>query len=224
MIYVYAFCLVPDHPLALPQGIDKDGVHLITEGRLGAIAEFGLDVSEIKEDDERLMAAVLQHDHLLSQVFSQTVLLPLRFGTQFTSEASLKNYLQTHQTSYLERLASLVGKAEYLVKLAPKPLALPPLDDSLKGRDYFLAKKARQQTQTQLQTQQVEELQKFLDYLTKTGMACVHGTPHDGEERVHVLAQRDPAIAQTQMQTWQQMLPGWDVFWSEPLPPYHFAT
>ena len=222
MIYVYAFCPSPLAPLSIPEGIAHP-VQLVSVGLLGAIAEFGLDVSELKEDDQQLMAAVLKHDHVLGNLFAQTALLPLRFGTQFKGEGFLQAYLETHQETYLHRLEALSDKAEYLVKLAPKPVAPPPLAETLKGRAYFLAKKERLQIQTQAETQQEEELQQLLAHLQLTHVKYVQSPPHEGEERLHVLSMRDPAIATVQLSHWQQLIPSWQLYYSEPLPPYHFA-
>ena len=207
----------------MPAGIAHPTVQLVSGGQLEAIAEFDLDVSHIKDDDQQLINAVLTHDRVLGQMFTQTVLLPLRFGTQFTSRDALRTYLQTHQASYLQRLEVLGDKAEYLVKLAPNPLKLPPLDETLKGRDYFLAKKNRLQRQAQAQAQQDEELQRFLAHLQTTGVAFVQSTPQEGEERFHILSMRDIAIAEAQLTAWQQLVPSWQLYCSEPLPPYHFA-
>jgi len=224
LIYVYALCPPLPETLPLPAGIAHASVQLVTAGELSAIAEFDLDVSHLKDDDQQLMQAVLVHDHVLTQMFAATVLLPLRFGTQLTDEAALVAYLQEHQVTYQSRLAALANKAEYLVKLTPNPIELPPLDESLKGRDYFLAKKQRLQAQTQAQTQQNDELQRLSDHLQDRDMPFVQSAPQAEEERLHVLAHRDRAIAQAQIAEWQALIPSWQITCSEPLPPYHFAS
>lgn len=224
MIYVYAFCPKPSIPLSLPVGITSAPVQLISVGDLGAIAELDVDVSHIKDDDQQLMTAVLNHDRVLGHLFTQTVLLPLRFGTQFIHQASLQSYLQTHQLTYLQRLDALANKAEYLVKLAPKSVAVPPVDSTVTGRAYFLAKKTRLQAQTQVQLQQTDELHHFLETLHTSHIAYVQSSPQEGEERLHLLLMRDPDRATAQLADWQRQLPSWDLSCSQPLPPYHFAT
>lgn len=223
MIYVYAFCPSPAEPLSMPEGIAHPAVQLMLEGALGAIAEFDLDIAQLREDDHQLMEAVLSHDRVLGQLFTQTMLLPLRFGTQFTSETSLRTYLQTHQEAHRQRLATLADKAEYLIKLMPKSPELPSLDNTLKGRDYFLAKKRRLQAQTQAQTQQSGEFQQFLAYLQTVDAEVIQSEPNQAEERLYILSSRDPAIATAQFSDWQQRIPSWQLYCSEPLPPYHFA-
>lgn len=223
LIYVYAFCPTPLYPLALPAGVTQPTVQLVSGGVLAAIVEFDLDISRFKQDDQQLMAAILVHDRVLGRLFQQTALLPLQFGTQFTDEASLYTYLQTHQAAYIGRLRRLSEKAEYLIKLSPKPF--PP--SSGEERDHQVpggAPKERVQAQDLARTRQETELQQFLYHLETAGVSFVQSEAREEEERLHLLAERDPAIAQVQLTQWQQQLPSWELNCSEPLPPYHFVS
>lgn len=224
MIYVYALCPTPSAPLSLPEGIAHEAVDLIVVGELGAISENGIDIAQVKEDDTKLMDAVLAHDRVLGELFAQTPLLPLRFGTQFKDQASLSTFLESHGDTYRERLDTLQDKAEYLLKLAPKVLELSEIDSTLKGRDYFLEKKRRIQAYADAQHQQTYELQAFLTALEQAQVPFILSTPQEGEERLHVLLGRELSPTQALMTKWQQQLPSWQLICSEPLPPYHFAT
>lgn len=224
MIYVYALCPNPPAPLSLPEGMAHDEVDLVVVGELGAIAEAEVDIAQVKEDDVKLMDAVLAHDRVLGHLFDQTPLLPLRFGTQFKDEASLASFLESHETTYRDRLDTLHDKAEYLLKLAPKPLEMPEIDSTLKGREYFLAKKQRLQAHTDALNQQGDELQAFLVALEQAGIPFVQSTPQEGEERLHILLARDADSTQALMHDWQAWLSTWQLICSEPLPPYHFAA
>jgi len=224
MIYVYALCPSPATPLSLPEGIAHSEVELVVVGQLGAIAEAEIDIAQVKEDDAKLMDAVLAHDRVLGHLFSQMPLLPLRFGTQFKDEASLETFLENHETTYRERLNTLQNKAEYLLKLSPKPVEMPEIDSRLKGRDYFLEKKRRIQAHAAAVQQQEAELQNFLDALEQAGIPFVESAPQEGEERLHILLNRNMDSTEALMTDWQQLLPNWHLVGSEPLPPYHFAT
>jgi hypothetical protein len=224
MIYVYALCPNPESPLSLPAGMATPQVELLGVGQLGAIAEPNIDIAQVKEDDAQLMDAVLAHDRVLGHLFDQTPLLPLRFGTQFKDRDSLSTFLTSHEATYRTRLATLQDKAEYLLKLVPKPLTLPDVDAALKGREYFLEKKRRLQAYSDAQTQQAEELQTFLTTLDAHGIPFVQSSPHEGEERLHLLLARDVAQTQALVTQWQQPLSVWQLICSEPLPPYHFAA
>jgi len=224
MIYLYALCPSLAVSLAPPVGIGDSPVEVLTIEPLGAVIERDVDVAQLKEDDAKLMEAVLAHDRVLGHFFSQTPLLPLRFGTQFKDIDSVKSFLADQGETYRQRLEHLQDKAEYLVKLMPQPLEMPAIADELKGRDYFLAKKQRLQAQTAALNQQAEELQQFFDYLASHQIPCVRSTPQETEERLHVLLSRDADATQAFMLTWQQQLPTWQLVCSEPLPPYHFAA
>lgn len=223
MLYVYAFCPKPSISLTLPAGITHATVQVITGEKLAAIAEPDIDVAQIKDDDQQLMGAILAHDHVLVQLFDQTALLPLRFGTQFQNTASLETYLRTHQDTHLQTLATLADRAEYLVKLIPHAYSPMPVDEQLKGREYFLAKKKRLQAQTQFQTQQTSELQQFVGHLEAIPIQYLEGSPQEEQVRFHILADRDATALQSHLKTWQQQLPSWEISLSDPLPPYHFA-
>lgn len=223
MIYLYALCpsttVFPDPPF----GIGDSQVEVLAIEPLGAVIERNVDVAQLKEDDQKLMAAVLAHDRVLGHFFAQTPLLPLRFGTQFQDIDSVSAFLAEQGDTYRQKLDHLQGKAEYLVKLTPQAIELPAIADDLKGRDYFLAKKQRLQDQTATLNQQQTDFQQFLSALDAAGIPFVQSAPHDTEERLHVLLSRDVDVTEQFMLTWQQQLPTWQLVCSEPLPPYHFA-
>ncbi|MGD1940598.1 MAG: GvpL/GvpF family gas vesicle protein [Leptolyngbyaceae cyanobacterium] len=223
MIYVYALCPTPGESLSLPQGIAQPVQLLVVEG-LGAIVESEIDVAQVREDDAQLMEAVLAHDRVLGQLFAQLPLLPLRFGTQFKDRSSLQAFLQNQQQTYLQRLQALQDRAEYLLKLSPQPYVAPEVDETVRGREYFLAKKRRLQEQAAALAQQQEDLQNFLAALTTANIPFVQSPPQEEEERLHILLSRDAMTAQTLLAEWQRQLPTWQLVCSEPLPPYHFAT
>jgi hypothetical protein len=222
-IYVYGFCAIsPDRDLALPLGIAGQ-TEMIQVGSLGAIAEAHLDIPALKTNDQQLMTAILSHDRVLQAVFDQLPVLPLRFGTQFAQASALHDYLHRQQQPHLQRLGQLVDKAEYLLKLTPKPPDSPPLADALKGRDYFVAKKRRLQAEAAHQQAQQQQLQTLFTHLGQTHDAVVLGSAQDDRQRLHLLAHRDNAMAENSSQ-WQAIAPAWDITCSDPLPPYHFSA
>jgi hypothetical protein len=221
-IYVYGFCPRPPSGLTLPEGITQ-GTTVVVVDAIGAIAEMGIDLAPLQDDDQKLMAAVLSHDQVLQRVFAQTDVLPLRFGTQFADAEALHRYLQIHQGQHLNTLAALHDKAEYCVSLTPKPLTLPPLAPDLKGRDYFAAKKQRLQTQSDRQHHQHQQLETLLATWQQQGLTLHRGTPQAGTERLYVLASRQPSALSHPLSTAQTLAPDWDIQVSAPLPPYHFV-
>lgn len=224
MIYLYALCPNLLDPPQFPAGIGSKAVELLTVDQVGAIIERDIDVAQLKTDDARLMDAVLAHDRVLGYCFDQMPLLPLRFGTQFKDVASIQAFLQAQGQVYAHKLETLKAKAEYLLKLSPKLPEIPPVSTELKGRDYFLAKKARLQAQTAAAEQQAAELQEFLASLEAAGIPLVQSPPQGTEERLHILLTREREATQSLVEQWQEKLSTWQLEHSDPLPPYHFAS
>jgi len=222
-MYMYALLKTSEKSLALPMGIVGE-LQLIGTAGVSALAEPGLLIDEIRQQDDRLMQAVIRHDQILQAIFQQTTLLPLRFGTQFTSAALLFSHLETHSQSYLARLEQLTGKAEYTLKLTPHELPEEPGELSeTKGRDYFLAKKQRYQAQHAQQQQQLAELAHLKQAIVQRYPAQLDDEPHDGIHRWHLLAPHPAPLLLEQFQTWQASYPSWELHLSEALPPYHFV-
>lgn len=223
-IYVYGFCPVPTRgTLELPEGIASP-TYLTQVGDLGAIAEAGLDIPALKDNDQQLMTAILSHDRVLQEIFDQGSVLPLRFGTQFAHQAALAAYLQHHQTQHLQQLSQLASKAEYLIKLTPQPIGTPSPSETLTGRAYFLDKKRRLQAQTAHQQQQQQQLDALLAHLQQTYGDVVLSPAQEGQQRLHLLGDRQPTFVDSALGQWQAIAPAWEIDCSAPLPPYHFTS
>lgn len=223
MIYTYAFLKTPVTTLNLPQGIAGE-IKLVEGGNLSALVEFGVSWETIQADETLLMQAVLAHDQVLCEVYWQTVLLPLRFGTFFATTEALVAHLEAQKTQYLRQLESFAGKAEYTVKLIPKPLPAGEISTTLTGKQYFLAKKQRFQTQQTFQTEQAEQAQQLYRLIVQAYPNSIAGSAQSHAERFYLLVDLNEAtqLAQ-QFQEWQQVAAHWELQLSEPLPPYHFV-
>jgi len=221
-LHTYALLETPANPLELPRGI-AGKVQIFSCDRLSAIVEPEVSVEALEQEGDRLMQAVLTHDRVICQVFQQTSVLPLRFGTCFSSTESLQNHLKAHCQQYLEKLAKLNGKGEYSLKFTPLLPPEPATPSETGGRQYFLAKKQRYQQIQDFQDTQAAEWQKACLIATQTyPYATVEPTP-EREGRIYVLVSRqDNALLLEQYQTLQQTCPHWEVQLTEALPPYHF--
>ncbi|NEP15508.1 MAG: hypothetical protein F6J97_01250 [Leptolyngbya sp. SIO4C1] len=212
-IYLYAFCLLPGDDAALdgavlgnsdldwlPPGLYQT-VRLVSQGRVGAVIEADIDLTAMQQDDAQLVTAVVNHDRVICDLFETLTLLPLRFGTQFVSEAALRSHLQSHATDYQARLQSLVGKAEYCLKLAPLVL---PTDQAAPAE------------------QQLTQLQ---DALRQTFLAVQFESSSETSAcRAYLLTEQSSAGLQQTVEAWQVTYPLWDISLSEARPPYHFAN
>lgn len=105
-LHTYALLKTPANPLVLPSGIAGE-VQIFSSDRLSTIIEPEVSVESFEHDSDRLMQAVLAHDRVICQVFQQTSVLTLRFGTCFASTASLENHLKARDRQYLEKLEKL---------------------------------------------------------------------------------------------------------------------
>lgn len=225
LMYTYALVKMTDAALMLPKGMVGE-LHVLGTEDLGAIVEPALSITDtdIQQDNERLMQAVLHHDQVIQAIFQQTPLLPLRFGTQFTSAAVLLAHLQAEADTYLDRLAQLAGKAEYTLRLIPQPMPKEPVElSTAKGRDYFLAKKQRYQAQQDWLQQQATELTELQQLIVHHYPTQLGSNPQDGQHRWHILAPYPTPTLLEQIRIWQVQYPHWALHLSEALPPYHFV-
>ncbi|MBD2773088.1 GvpL/GvpF family gas vesicle protein [Iningainema tapete] len=220
--YTYAFLETPVAALELPYGIGSR-VLIISNAGISALVEPKVSLESLQNDDEQLIQAVLSHDCVIRELFRQTTILPLRFGTSFTAKESLLTYLESHAQEYLEKIRQLSGKAEYILKFIPKTLDEPVVTPEVGGRQYFLAKKQRYQTQQDFQIAQNMEWNQIVELITQIYKSAIVVQPQGEEARIFLLVSRqdEPLLAE-QFLTWQQACSRWELQLGEALPPYHF--
>jgi Gas vesicle synthesis protein GvpL/GvpF len=217
-MYTYAF--LADVPSDLPEGI-FGSLQIISADGLAALVEPNLAPELLQDNDKQLVQAVISHDRVIRELFEQTTVLPLRFGTYFKTQQGLVEHLQTHSAEYLMRLAGLQGKAEYTLKLTPIAFIEPIIGEAVKGKDYFLAKKQIYQDQTAWQTEQQAELEALITAIERLYPRWVRGDADQGMERIYLLGDRQMEGLSESFQSWQ--FAHWEMSVGEPLPPYHFV-
>ena len=221
-MYTYAFFKSAIAPLNRLAGIAGE-VQIVESGQLSALVEPSLELEVLQKDDSHLVQAVLTHDRMICDLFWQTTILPLRFGTCFVSLESLIEHLETHQESYLAKLAQLEGKAEYRLKLTPSEVPVSTISD-VKGKQYFLAKKQQYQTQQAQQEQQRSQLEQVFTSISKTYPDYRVTEAKEGIEKLYLLIDRQQETALYQhLQNWQNHCTHWELILGEALPPYHFV-
>lgn len=225
-MYTYAFFKSPKYPLQLTEGI-AGNLAVIERGALSALVEPDLEFEAIQNDDTQLVQAVLTHDRVICDLFWQVTILPLRFGTQFLSYDRLMDHLTENHEKYLEKLNELEGKAEYRLKLTPIELELPAnpeTNGSLKGRDYFQAKKQQYQAHLDQQNQQQQELQQILSEIEQVYPNTKLKEGADGIDKLYLLIdKREEMTLYQHLNEWQNQYPHWEMGLGEALPPYHFV-
>ncbi len=219
-MYTYAF-LLKSQPLALPEGI-CGALELIQTEKLAALVEPDLPAESLQQADRQLVQAVLSHDRIIQEIFEQTTVLPLRFGTYFVSRQGLIDHLQLHQQDYLTKLSQLQGKAEYRLKLTALLFPEAPIAADTKGKDYFLAKKRLYQQQADWEQQQQQDLESLIQQVSSHYLLQRGET--EGHQNLYLLSELQlEAELQQQLSQWQQQYQRWEIALSDALPPYHFV-
>lgn len=221
-MYTYAFLLNSGTPLDLPEGI-WGSLELVGVADLAALVEPDLSVEPLQQSDRQLMLAVLSHDRVIQEVFQQTAVLPLRFGTYFVSRQGLLDHLRTHQHEYVDKLTRLQGKAEYALKLVPLPFPETPALDLIARASFGV--KQLHQNHADWQQQQQTELQSLSSVISEFyPEAARGGETNDGVERFYLLSsQQEEPLLQERLSYWQRQCPHWELSLGEILPPYHFV-
>ncbi|OCQ99694.1 gas vesicle protein [Oscillatoriales cyanobacterium USR001] len=221
-LHIYALLKTPTEPLELPNGI-AGKVQIFSGDRISAIIEPEISVESWETDSDRLMHAVLAHDRVICQVFRQTSVLPLRFGTYFASTESLQTHLKSQNQQYLEKLEKLDGKAEYIFNFTPILPPEEPLPSETGGRQYFLAKKQRYQQIQDFQDTQNLEWANAVEFATTNYQSAIVEPTSEREGKIYTLLNlQDETLLLELYHTFQQNCPHWEVQLGEALPPYHF--
>jgi len=218
MLYTYAF-VAPTASLTLPSGQARP-LSLVATAAVAAVVELELDLTALEADEVLLVRAAVQHDAIVRDLFAQTTVLPLQFGTFFRTPEALRAHLEAESERYETSLAALRDRAEYLLKLSPlsPPEDAPPAAGS--GREYFLAKKRRIQTRAEFQEEQERELEALLARIARDYPQTRVSPERD---RLWLLAGKEAsAEIAAAVEIWLHAAPKWALDLSDPLPPYHF--
>jgi hypothetical protein len=222
-VYTYAFLNRQTTIANLPFGI-AGSLQQVNTPSLSAVIEPQLDLERVQASDDRLVQAVLAHDRVIQHLFSQTVVLPLRFGTCFVSQAALLEHLHSHDLEYLTKLNTLANKAEYVLKAIPLAFSTAATPTELTGRDYFFAKKQRFQAQASHQQQQHAELDALHRSILQTYSDVVYSPTSEEIQRIYLLLPRSlEAELWQRVDQWQLQCQHWQLDVGEALPPYHFV-
>jgi hypothetical protein len=227
-MYTYAFLKPLTVPFQLPFGLVNPLELIISNKEVAALVEPELSLEDLKDNEERLMEAVLSHDRVICEMFQKTTVLPLRFGTYFLSREKLLEHLESQSEPYLQKLNYFEGNAEYLLKSIPReysPEQLLPASETTEpasGRNYFIQKKRAYQLQQEYQQQQKQEWEELLTFFNSHYHTLL-GEPQGAIERLYLLVSRqEEFILGERVQQWQLLTPHWELNLSNALPPYHF--
>ena len=98
-------------PLHSVSGIQGNQVFLYPASDLAVL------VTEHIHSDISPQSAALDHARVISDCFQQSTVLPFRFGTVFSDDASLRRSIRSNQRNFQANLAQLHGKTEMHIKV-----------------------------------------------------------------------------------------------------------
>jgi len=220
-LYTYAFLKTPDFVLQLPQGSTNSLIQIDGHG-LSAIVEPGISLESFQDDDEKIVKMAIDHDRVICDIFRQITVLPLRFGTYFTSTENLLTHLESYEQEYLNKLEKINGKTEFILKLIPRMLEedSPVLES---GRNYFLAKKQHYQQQKNFILAQASEKEILINFISNINQIPIIIQEKGEEVRIYLLVNyQNKTLLLEQFLTWQETCPRWNLSLGEGIPPYHF--
>jgi hypothetical protein len=231
---MYCYGLVRTQAIAqletMPNGIEGP-LRWVICGEVSALVESGFDMTKRALSESELLTAVVGHDRVLRSIFEVMTILPLRFGTEFTSDIAIQDHFKKNLSLYLQKLTKLDNKAEIaltLTAIAPPEIAIPA---HLTGRDYFLAKKQQAQQQLQWQDECDRIRHDAVTLLSELGVEIRSKNPESPNENYVLLYDRTVPVA-TYCEQWRSLIStqatgtssgDWQYTLGEPTPPYHFV-
>ncbi len=222
-IYVYAILFSSNQELDFPQGI-QGRVEMISYGKIAAIIERDILIQNLQETEDILLKAIVTHDRVIQAIFSQISLLPLRFGTAFTSLDSLLENLNNNQSQYNQKLDKLTNNVEYCIKFIPLDFKVNKAKDlDLKGKSYLLAKKKNYQLQQEFISNQENQWTVIKKSISQEFSDNILIQEEEAIKQIFLLEQQNTNI-DILINSWQQKAPNWQIITSLPLPCYHFAN
>jgi len=123
---IYLFCLTPENPLPELKGTGIDGSHPLFAETIGnaaailsevSIEDFsGPEAREKMEDLAWIGPRALRHEDVIMAVMRDSPVLPVRFGTVFSSLEALAAALRRHRDALSKFFLDTAGKKEWSIR------------------------------------------------------------------------------------------------------------
>ena len=255
---IYLFCLTPGNPLPEVTGTGIGGEHPLVAEIVGdvtaifsevALEDFcGPEAQTRLEDLAWIGSRALRHEAVILDVMEQVPVLPVRFGTVFSSLEALKEPLRRHQGTWLNFFRDTAGKKEWGLKAyVNKPQARrqilearlaaekEQLDGLSPGRRYFLEQKIKGVVERELTSWLRERGEEILRTFQETSSSFSERrllsrevTGLEGEMFFHgafLVSDRSVDVLESLLGEWNRHheAQGLRLELSGPWPPYHFA-
>ena len=254
---IYLFCLIPTAPARKIAGKGIDGEHPLVIESIGDVAAIFSEVNledfsgpEARNNLENLAwvaPRALRHEEVVLAAMEQGLVLPVRFGTVFSSLGAIEP-LRRCQDIFAEFFRDIAGKREWTLKgyadlprvraqLAEVRLAEQKerLAELSPGKRYFLEQKIkgavdRDMTSWLKETERdiVSLVREVSDRFSSCRLQSREVTGKDEEMFFHsalLVPDRSATIMQSLTHEWNERREalGLRMELSGPWPPYHFA-
>jgi Gas vesicle synthesis protein GvpL/GvpF len=104
--------------------------------------EFAESLAKNMQDLDWLAAASIRHQEVISAIAQAADMLPARFGIEFLNHKSLREHIESRQSTLKEDFNRIQGKEEWGVKVFALP-NMPKLHKKVRtGKEYLQAKSA----------------------------------------------------------------------------------
>ena len=245
---LYVFCIAGPGPISLPS-FDLP-VRVLNCGQLSALvtdvplSEFSRSsLTTHQSNFAWLEDRVVRHDLVVREAMKHTTILPLRFGSIFTSEQALLDFLNEQRPLFARLLEKFAGRQEWGAKLFASPAALRPLSaarhasptQASPGRGYLLHKRLQNLTRRKAETEVVATAAEIHHALSSHAVSSVVHTrcpcAADAPETLLLFSasylvdiNSVPAFLNTSRHLAARVAPSFRVSTSGPWPPYSFVS
>lgn len=224
MLYLYAIVDQPFTRLPITDGLAGTQLFSLAYYDIAAIvSEFAAPSPQPSE------ANAWQHEAVIEAFMAQQTVLPVRFGTVFSSETAIKTVLETHYSSLVADLQRLRHKVELGLRVlwpaqAEGPLSLPKASGKT-AKTYLRTRLALSQ-QTQAQQQKAEALAQQI-HTPLAQLALEHTsqillTPRLLLTAAYLLPQDQVSLFQQKVLETQKLGPNLQILSTGPWPAYNF--
>jgi len=255
---IYLFCLTPANPLPELTGTGINGAHPLFTEAIGSVAAVLSEVDledfsspEAKEKMENLAwvaPRALRHEEVVMTVMEQVPVLPVRFGTVFSSLAAVAEPLRRRADILANFFLATAGKQEWglkgyvdmpqaRVRIMAARLAAEKeqLEGLTPGKRYFLEQKIKgavDKAVTSWLKGIGEDIRKFARDVSSAFSECRlqsrDVTGRDEEMFFHgafLVPDGSVAVLEGMTDEWNKLheSQGLQLELSGPWPPYHFA-
>ena len=255
---IYLFCLTPENPLPEGIGTGIDGKHPLLVEDIGNVAAVfsevnledftGPEAQARMEDLAWIGPRALCHEEVIMAVMEQVPVLPVRFGTVFSSFEAMKDPLKKHRNTLSRFFRDTAGKREWSIRayadraqarsqIRAERLAeeKEQLDSLSPGKRYFLEQKIKGAVEREVTSWLKgigEDILKIVREVSSSfserRLLSREVTGMDDEMFFHgafLVTDRSVEVLQGLMVEWNRHheAQGLRLELSGPWPPYHFA-